>query len=73
MKYLNPKLIGDKIKELRINAGYSQRELADGICPQAQISKIERGSVFPIANTLFHISEKVGVDPTFSTLVQHQN
>lgn len=63
--FLDSELIGKKVKELRINAGYSQSELAEGICTQAQISKIEKGKVYPMANTLFHISEKVGVDPNY--------
>lgn len=62
---MNPELIGKKVKELRMSAGYSQKELAEGICTQAQISKIEKGTVFPMANTLFLISKKVGVDPNY--------
>lgn len=62
---MDSELIGKKVKELRINAGYSQSELAEGICTQAQISKIEKGTVFPMANTLFLISKKVGVDPNY--------
>ncbi|MCM3619808.1 helix-turn-helix transcriptional regulator [Sutcliffiella horikoshii] len=62
---MDPILIGNKIRELRIKVGYSQEELADGICTQAQISKIERGVGYPFANTLFYISKKLGVDPNY--------
>ncbi|MFS8188820.1 helix-turn-helix domain-containing protein [Rossellomorea sp. H39__3] len=58
-------VVGQKIKELRKNVGLSQEELAEGICTQAQISKIERGDVFPYASTLFLISRKLGVDVNY--------
>jgi transcriptional regulator with XRE-family HTH domain len=57
--------IGQKIKELRQQANLSQAELADGICTQAQISKIEKGDVYPYASTLYLISEKLGVDVNY--------
>ncbi|MCA0151572.1 helix-turn-helix transcriptional regulator [Rossellomorea vietnamensis] len=58
-------VVGQKIKELRKNIGLSQEELAEGICTQAQISKIEKGDVFPYASTLFLISRKLGVDVNY--------
>ncbi|MDQ0218463.1 XRE family transcriptional regulator [Peribacillus cavernae] len=58
-------LIGQKIKELRKQAGLSQGELAKGICTQAQISKIERGDVYPYASTLYLISQRLGVDVNY--------
>ncbi|NQD68073.1 helix-turn-helix transcriptional regulator [Bacillus haikouensis] len=57
--------VGKKIKELRKNSGLSQEELAEGICTQAQISKIEKGDVFPYASTLYQISQKLGVDVNY--------
>ncbi|OIU67697.1 helix-turn-helix domain-containing protein [Rossellomorea aquimaris] len=57
--------VGKKIKELRKNIGISQEELAEGICTQAQISKIEKGIVFPYASTLYLISQKLGVDVNY--------
>lgn len=57
--------VGKKIKELRKNIGLSQEELADGICTQAQISKIEKGLVYPYASTLYQISQKLGVDVNY--------
>jgi transcriptional regulator with XRE-family HTH domain len=58
-------IVGQKIRELRKNIGLSQEELAEGICTQAQISKIEKGDVFPYASTLFLISRKLGVDVNY--------
>ncbi|WP_433744899.1 helix-turn-helix domain-containing protein [Falsibacillus pallidus] len=57
--------IGSKIKELRKLIGLSQEELADGICTQAQISKIEKGDVYPYASTLYLISQKLGLDVNY--------
>jgi transcriptional regulator with XRE-family HTH domain len=57
--------VGRKIKELRKNSGLSQEDLAEGICTQAQISKIEKGDVFPYASTLYQISQKLGVDVNY--------
>lgn len=57
--------IGQKIRELRKSIGLSQEELARDICTQAQISKIEKGDVYPYANTLYLISQKLGVDVNY--------
>ena len=57
--------VGKKIKELRKNSGLSQEELSEGICTQAQISKIEKGIVYPYASTLYQISQKLGVDVNY--------
>ncbi|OXT16749.1 XRE family transcriptional regulator [Bacillus sp. OG2] len=57
--------IGKKIKELRKLLGLSQKELAAGICTQAQISKIEKGDVYPYASTLYLISQRLGVDVNY--------
>jgi transcriptional regulator with XRE-family HTH domain len=62
---MNFSAIGDKIKELRKLMGLSQSELAHGICTQAQISKIEKGDVFPYASTLYLISQRLGVDVNY--------
>jgi transcriptional regulator with XRE-family HTH domain len=57
--------IGEKIKELRKLMGLSQMDLAAGICTQAQISKIEKGDVYPYASTLYLISQRLGVDVNY--------
>lgn len=62
---MNFSAIGDKIKELRKLMGLSQKELAQGICTQAQISKIEKGDVYPYASTLYLISQRLGVDVNY--------
>jgi transcriptional regulator with XRE-family HTH domain len=57
--------IGETIKELRKLLGFTQKDLAKGICTQAQISKIEKGDVFPYASTLYQISQRLGVDVNY--------
>ena len=54
--------IGKEIKDLRKSIGMSQAELSEGICTQAQISKIEKGEVYPLAPTLYLIAQRLGVD-----------
>jgi transcriptional regulator with XRE-family HTH domain len=58
-------LIGKKIKELRKIVGLTQGELADGICTQALISRIEKGDIYPSATALYQISKKLGVDVNY--------
>ncbi|QHE63212.1 helix-turn-helix domain-containing protein [Rossellomorea vietnamensis] len=58
-------VIGKKIKELRKVVGLTQGELADGICTQALISRIEKGDIYPSATTLYQISKKLGVDVNY--------
>ncbi|WP_100333386.1 helix-turn-helix domain-containing protein [Bacillus alkalisoli] len=58
-------VIGKEIKNIRQELGISQSELSDGICTQSQISKIEKGEVYPLANTLYFIAEKLGVDVNY--------
>ncbi len=58
-------LIGKKIKELRNIAGLTQGELAEGICTQALISRIEKGAVDPSADVLYRISTRLGVDVNY--------
>lgn len=55
-------IIGNKIKELRKTVGLTQGELAEGVCTQALISRIEKGAVYPSATSLYQISKKLGVD-----------
>ncbi|MGM0841744.1 MAG: tetratricopeptide repeat protein [Bacillota bacterium] len=58
-------VIGNKIKQLRKTVGLTQGELAEGVCTQALISRIEKGDVYPSATSLYQISQKLGVDINF--------
>lgn len=54
---------GITIKELRIKKNISQSELCHGICSQSQISKIEKGVIYPSSILLYQLSERLGIDP----------
>ncbi|WP_409290646.1 helix-turn-helix domain-containing protein [Peribacillus sp. SCS-37] len=55
-------LIGQGIRDARMHLGISQKELCRDICSQAQISKIEKGEVYPSAITLYLLSKRLGLD-----------
>lgn len=57
--------LGITIKELRIKKNISQSELCHGICSQSQISKIEKGIIYPSSILLYQLSEKLGIDPNY--------
>ncbi|MFD2442749.1 helix-turn-helix domain-containing protein [Bacillus sp. CGMCC 1.16607] len=57
--------IGEKIRELRKLLDLTQMDLANGICTQAQISKIENGDINPYSSTLYQISQRLGVDVNY--------
>ncbi|MDX8344135.1 helix-turn-helix domain-containing protein [Rossellomorea sp. YZS02] len=54
--------IGKKIVQMRKALGFTQKELAKGICTQALISRIEKGDIYPNASTLYEIANKLGVN-----------
>ncbi|WP_170031818.1 helix-turn-helix domain-containing protein [Alteribacillus bidgolensis] len=62
MKNMDFSRVGKKIQELRRYHSMTQSDLAKGICTQAQVSKIENGTIIPYSNTLFQISERLGAD-----------
>ncbi|PHD06274.1 transcriptional regulator [Bacillus toyonensis] len=57
--------LGIIIKELRKKKNISQSELCRGICSQSQISKIEKGIIYPSSILLYQLSERLGVDPNY--------
>ncbi|MGE6754656.1 tetratricopeptide repeat protein [Rossellomorea sp. NPDC071047] len=58
-------VIGKKIKELRKVVGLTQGDLAEDICTQALISRMEKGDIYPSATALYQISLKLGVDVNY--------
>ncbi|BCB05827.1 helix-turn-helix transcriptional regulator [Bacillus sp. KH172YL63] len=58
-------VIGKKIKEMRKVVGITQKDLAEEICTQALISRIEKGDIYPSATTLYQIAIKLGVDVNY--------
>ena len=50
---------------MRIAAGLTQTDLADGRFSKEYVSQIERGKTRPTADTLEWLAEKLGVDPDY--------
>ncbi|WP_047984394.1 helix-turn-helix domain-containing protein [Ornithinibacillus californiensis] len=53
---------GDILNSIRLSVNMTQKELAEGICTQAQISKLENGHELPSSITIYQIAKKLGVD-----------
>jgi transcriptional regulator with XRE-family HTH domain len=59
------KTLGERIRELRVNSGRSQRDLATAVGVSfPHISKIEKGTEVPSASLLERIAEQLDVDAT---------
>lgn len=54
-------LLASRFKNRRLFLKMSQAEVAEGICKQARISRIERGNYSPGAELLYKLSKKLGV------------
>ena len=54
-------MLAEKFRSKRKELGFSQKTLAEGICEQSQISKIERGCFMPSADLLFKLSRRLEV------------
>jgi tetratricopeptide (TPR) repeat protein len=59
--------LGDRVRSLRIAAGLTQTDLADGRFSKEYISQIERGKTRPTDDTVAWLAEKLRVDPAFLT------
>jgi len=53
--------LGDRIKKRRLELNITQKELAENICTQSQISNIEKNQLIPMSSLLFEISNKLHV------------
>ena len=53
--------LAEKFRLIRKELRLSQQTLAEGICEQSQISKIERGHYIPSADLLFKLSQRLEV------------
>ncbi|HFU4463763.1 TPA: helix-turn-helix domain-containing protein [Streptococcus suis] len=54
-------MLATRLKSRRLELGLSQAELAEGICEQGQISRIEKGKYNPGAELLYKLSLKLTV------------
>ena len=56
---------GERVRALRVAAGLTQVELADGRFSKEYISQIERGKTRPTESTIVLLAERLGVDQGF--------
>ncbi len=57
--------LGERVRALRVAAGLTQVELADGRFSKEYISQIERGKTRPTESTIVLLAERLGVDQGF--------
>jgi tetratricopeptide (TPR) repeat protein len=57
--------LGDRVRALRIAAGLTQGQLAEGRFSKEYISQIERGKTRPTEATIAWLASRLGVDPAF--------
>jgi tetratricopeptide (TPR) repeat protein len=57
--------LGDRVRALRVAAGLTQAQLAEGRFSKEYISQIERGKTRPTESTISWLAKRLGVDPTF--------
>ena len=57
--------LGERLRQLRVAAGLTQSELADGRFSKEYISQIERGKTRPTAETLDWLAARLGVDADY--------
>jgi tetratricopeptide (TPR) repeat protein len=57
--------LGDRVRALRIAAGMTQGQLAEGRFSKEYISQIERGKTRPTEATIAWLAQRLDVDPSF--------
>jgi tetratricopeptide (TPR) repeat protein len=57
--------LGDRVRALRISAGLTQAQLAEGRFSKEYISQIERGKTRPTESTIAWLAQRLGVQPSF--------
>jgi tetratricopeptide (TPR) repeat protein len=60
-----PQNLGGRLRKLRVAAGLTQTDLADGRFSKEYISQIERGKTRPTEATIAWLADRLGVDATF--------
>jgi transcriptional regulator with XRE-family HTH domain len=68
----DPAAVGRRLKDARLAAGYSQRQLAFPGCSAAYISRLEAGDRVPSLQLLRKLAQKLGADEEYlATGVEH--
>ena len=61
----DPRAVGERLKQARVAAGLSQRQLAFSGCSPAYISRIEAGDRIPSLQLLRELGRRLGVSEDF--------
>src|SRR3954453_5382121 len=59
--------VGERLRQLRVAAGLTQSDLAEGRFSKEYVSQIERGKTRPTTETLEWLAERLGADPAYLT------
>ncbi len=65
---MDKKQIGLTLKQQRKRLGWTQKELAKGICSQALLSHLEAGDYMPAAHIFIALYQKLGLSESLMTL-----
>jgi tetratricopeptide (TPR) repeat protein len=57
--------LGERVRSLRLAAGFTQSELAGDKFSKEYVSQIERGKTRPTEGTVLWLGDRLGVDPEF--------
>src|ERR671934_2178723 len=57
--------LGERLRQLRVAAGWTQTELAGDRFSKEYVSQIERGKTRPTQGTIEWLAERLGADPGF--------
>src|SRR3954454_540480 len=57
--------VGERLRSLRVAAGLTQSDLAEGRFSKEYVSQIERGKTRPTAETLEWLAGRLEVDPAY--------
>jgi tetratricopeptide (TPR) repeat protein len=57
--------LGERVRQLRMNRGITQTELARDRCSKEYVSQIERGKTRPTGETIAWLAARLGVDETY--------
>ncbi|WP_306954161.1 helix-turn-helix domain-containing protein [Alicyclobacillus tolerans] len=66
------RLIGRRIRRIRLNRGLTQQQLVEGIYERSYLSLIERGKIVPSAEALNLFAQRLRVDSSELTLVDEK-
>ncbi len=65
-------ILSKRFKNRRKELGFTQKELAEGICEQSLISRVEKLGVAPTSDILFALSQRLQVSMDYFLMKVYQ-